>query len=106
MTARVKRDDTVLVLRGKDGGNRGKVLRVLPAEGKVLVEGINVVKRHTRGNPGAGRQGGIVSKEMPLDMSKVMPVCPSCDKPTRISIKVLDDGTKARVCKRCSAMMN
>ncbi|MBM3941116.1 MAG: 50S ribosomal protein L24 [SAR202 cluster bacterium] len=106
MAARVKRDDRVFVLRGKDAGNQGKVLRVLPSEGKVVVEGINLVKRHTRGNPAAGRQGGIVSKEMPMDMSKVMPVCPSCGKPTRINVKQLDDGTKARVCKRCQGMMN
>ena len=105
MTARIKQDDTVLVTHGKDKGRRGKVQRFFPAKNKVLVEGLNIAKRHLRAGAQGARQAGIVSQEMPLDASKVMPICPSCDKPTRIAIQTLEDGTKARVCKRCNTMM-
>ena len=105
MTARIKRDDTVTVMRGRDNGKRGKVQQYFPAENKVLVEGVNIVKRHLKAGAQGARQAGIVQMELPMDASRVMPVCPSCDKPTRIGIKVLEDGTKARVCKRCNGMM-
>lgn len=106
MTARIKRDDTVMVMAGKDRGKRGKVQRVLPRTQQVLVEGVNIVKRHRRAAATGARQAGIISKEMPLNASKVMPVCPNCNKPARVGITVLADGTKARVCKLCQAMMN
>jgi large subunit ribosomal protein L24 len=105
VTARIKQDDTVLVTHGKDKGRRGKVQRIFPAKNKVLVEGLNIAKRHLRAGAQGARQAGIVSQEMPLNASKVMPICPSCDKPTRIAIQTLEDGAKARVCKRCNAMM-
>ena len=105
MTARLKREDLVLVIRGKDKGKRGRVQHVFTAQHKLLVEGINLAKRHLKAGAEGARQAGIISKEMPLDSSKVMPVCPSCDRPTRVSVSTLDDGIKARVCKRCNAMM-
>jgi large subunit ribosomal protein L24 len=95
-----------MVIRGRDKGKQGKIQRSMPAENKVLVEGINLVKKHLKAGAQGARQAGIITKEMPMDASKVMPVCPNCDKPTRVSVQVLEDGTKARVCKRCSGMMN
>jgi large subunit ribosomal protein L24 len=106
MTARLKRDDEVMVVRGRDKGRRGTIQRVIADKGKVLVEGINMVKRHYKAGAQGTRQAGIIDKEMPMDASKVMPICPSCDKPTRISIKILDDGSKSRVCKHCEGMLN
>ena len=105
MATRLKRDDEVMVVRGRDKGRRGKIQRILPDKGQILVEGINMVKRHYKAGV-RGRRAGIVEKEMPMDASKVMPVCPSCEKPTRVSIKVLDDGSKSRVCKHCEGMLN
>jgi large subunit ribosomal protein L24 len=105
MAARIKRDDEVMVIAGRDKGRRGKVQRVLTDKNQVLVEGVNIVKRAYKAGV-QGRQAGIVNKEMPLDASKVMPVCPSCGKPTRVAFKVLDDGTKSRVCKHCEGMLN
>ena len=106
MTARLKRDDEVMVVRGRDKGRRGTVQRVISDKGKILVEGINMVKRHYKAGAQGTRQAGIIDKEMPMDASKVMPICPSCDKPTRIAIKILDDGSKSRVCKHCEGMLN
>ena len=98
----VKKGDTVVVLWGKDRDRRGKVLRVFPRERKVVVEGINVVKRHTRPTRSLP-QGGIIEKSNPLPVCKVMVVCPSCNKPTRVGRKLADDGTWVRHCKRCGA---
>ena len=106
MTARLHRDDEVMVIVGRDKGRRGKVQRVIADKGKVLVEGVNMVKRHLRAGAEGARQVGIIDKEMPIHASKLMPVCPSCDKPTRVSVKTLDDGTKSRVCKKCKGMFN
>jgi large subunit ribosomal protein L24 len=102
MASRVKHEDTVQVIRGRDKGKRGKVQRVDLKEGTVHVEGVNVVKRHLKaGAQGAASQGGIISQEKPMDLWRVMLVCPNCDKPTRVGYQVLEDGTKSRVCKRC-----
>ena len=106
MATRIKRDDTVLVIRGKNKGQKAKVQRVFPREDSLLVEGINMVKRHLKPGARGVRQGGIVDVEKPLSASKVMLVCPSCDKPTRLSVQLLDDGTKARVCKQCHQMIS
>ncbi len=98
----VKTGDLVEVISGKDKGARGKVLRALPSEGRVVVEGVAMVKkamRPTQANP----QGGIVSQEAPISVSNVMLVCPSCDKPTRVGHAVNDEGKKVRVCKKCGA---
>ena len=95
----IKKDDTVVVITGKDKGQRGKVLKVIPKEGKVVVEKINMVSRHTRPRK-QGEEGGIIKVETPIYASKVMVVCPKCKKPTRVAHK-LTDGKKVRVCKKC-----
>ena len=97
---RVKRDDQVVVISGKDRGKRGKVRRVLPADGRVVVEGLNLVKkcmRRSESNP----QGAILSKESPLPLDRVIPICPRCNRGVRIGSKHLEDGSKLRVCRRC-----
>lgn len=98
----IKKDDLVVVLSGKDKGQRGKVLEVMPKSGKVVVEKVNVVSRHTRPRK-QGDEGGIIKKEAPLYACKVMRVCPKCDKPTRPASRVTADGKRVRVCKKCGA---
>jgi len=100
----IKTNDTVIVLTGKreDKGKTGKVMRVDPADGKVLVEGVNVAKRHKKPRK-QGEAGGIISKETPIFANKVMRVCPKCDKPTRSAYSVDKKGKKVRVCKKCDA---
>ena len=105
MTVRMKirKGDHVRVMTGKDRGKEGRVLAVFPRNNRLLVEGVNVVKRHlklraARGR--AGQEGGIVSKEAPLDLSNVQVVCPSCG-PTRVGYEISTDGTKTRVCRKC-----
>ena len=98
----IRKDDTVIVLSGKDKGKKGKVLSVDPANGKVIVEKVNMVPRHTKPRR-QGEEGGILQKEAPIYACKVMRVCPKCDKPTRPAHKVLADGKKVRVCKKCGA---
>lgn len=101
----VKKGDTVLVITGKDAGKKGKVLTVFPKEQRVIVEGVNVVKRHTKPNKKMP-QGGIVEKEAPIASSNVMLYCNKCNNPTRIGRKFLDDGTKVRVCKKCGEVID
>jgi large subunit ribosomal protein L24 len=101
MAMQVRKNDTVLVIRGKDAGKRGKVLKVFPSKGRVIVEKVNVMKKHTRPNPGRGVQGGIAEREAPVHASNLMLVCPECDKPTRVKNERLEDGTKVRVCRHC-----
>ena len=101
----VKKDDQVMVIAGKEKGKSGKVLRVLPGSGQVMVESLNVVKRHSRPTRG-GAQGGIIEKEAPLDASNVQLVCKGCNKATRTGIRVLEDGTKARFCKKCNEILD
>ena len=98
----IKKDDLVVVLSGKDKGKQGKVLRVIPKESKVVVEKVNVVSRRTKPRK-QGEEGGILQKEAPIYASKVMRVCPKCNKPTRAAHKVLADGKKVRICKKCGA---
>ena len=94
----VKTGDTVVIISGKDKGKQGKVLEVSPKEGKVIVEGCNMVTKHV--NPRQmGEVGGLVKAEAPLYASKVMLVCPKCGKATRLGHKILEDGSKVRVCK-------
>jgi large subunit ribosomal protein L24 len=96
----VRRGDTVAVIAGRERGKRGKVLRVLPIGGRVLVEKINLMKKHQRPTQKL-RQGGIIERESPLALSNVLVVCGRCDKPSRSGIKTLADGRKLRICKRC-----
>lgn len=105
MSLRIKKGDTVLVLSGKDKDKKGRVLKVLPKDEKVIVEGINIVKKHqkpSRKYP----QGGIIERENPVHMSKVMLMCPKCDKPTRIGARILEDGRKVRICKKCKEVID
>lgn len=96
----VKTGDTVIVLNGKDRGKKGKVLQVSPKEGKIIVEKINMVTKHVKPRK-AGDEGGIVKAEGAMYASKVEIVCPHCGKPTRVGHKIYEDGTKARICKKC-----
>ncbi len=98
----IKTGDTVVVLSGKDKGKQGKILKVMPKERKVIVEKINMVSRHTKPRT-QEEQGGIIKKEAPLYACKVERVCPKCNKPTRPAHKVLADGKKVRICKKCGA---
>ena len=97
----VKKNDTVVVLSGKDKGKQGKVLSVNPEAGKVIVEGVSVATRHQKPRR-QGEEGGIVKKETPIYACKVMTVCPKCNKATRVAHKIVD-GKKVRVCKHCGA---
>ena len=101
-TISIKKDDLVVVLSGKDKGKQGKVLTVLPSESKVIVEGVNVVTKHKKPTSQTD-QGGIVKKEAPIYACKVQRVCPKCNTPTRPAHKLLADGKKVRVCKKCGA---
>ena len=96
----VKTGDTVVILSGKSRGGKGKVLQTSPKEGKVIVEGLNMVTKHVKPRR-VGEAGGIVQAEGALYASKVQVVCPHCGKPTRVGHKVLKDGSKERVCKKC-----
>jgi large subunit ribosomal protein L24 len=98
----VRKDDTVVVLSGKDIGKQGKVLASDPSTGMVLVEGINMVSRHQKPRK-QGEAGGIIKREGYVRASKVMRVCPKCHKPTRLAHKTGADGVKSRVCKKCGA---
>lgn len=98
----VRKDDTVMVISGKDKGKKGKVLEAMPKAGKVVVEGANIVTRHTKPQR-QGEAGGRIQKEAPLFASKVMLYCSKCNKPTRVGHLIKDDGKKVRVCKKCNA---
>ena len=98
MAAMIKKGDQVQVLTGKDKGKRGEVLRVLPTENRAVVQGINVVKRHTKAR-GPAQEGGIVEKESTIDLSNVALIDPKSGKPTRVGFKVLEDGKKVRVAR-------
>jgi len=98
----VRRDDTVVVISGKDKGKIGKVLSARPKEGKVVVERVNIVSRHTKPK-GQGQPGGIIKREGAISASKVMLYCDKCKKATRISYKIQPNGKKVRVCKHCAA---
>lgn len=101
----VKTGDRVVVTAGKDKGKMGNIKKSMPSEGKVMVEGLNMVTKATKANPAYGIQGGLIKKEAPIDSSNVMIVCPSCEKPTRIAHKVVD-GKKVRVCKKCGEQLD
>jgi large subunit ribosomal protein L24 len=97
---RIKKNDTVMVIKGRDRGKTGKVLRVLRADGRVLIERLNVVKRHSKPR-GASSPGGIVEKEAPIPISNVMVFCDRCNAPVRIGVKREADGERVRTCRRC-----
>jgi large subunit ribosomal protein L24 len=97
---RIQKGDEVLVIAGKDRGVVGRVRRAFPRENRVLVEGINMVKRHMKPRGQTG-QAGIITHEAPIHVSNVMLICPKCEQPTRIGIRLIEDGSKVRVCKKC-----
>ncbi len=97
---KIKKGDRVKVLTGKDRGKDGEVTRVLPTAGKVIVDGVNVAKKHQRATR-ATMQGGIIDKDMPIPVANVALICPACGKHTRVGYKIDNDGTKVRVCKKC-----
>lgn len=101
---RIKNNDTVVVLSGRDKGTQGKVIAVDAKAEKVTVEGVNEVKRHVRRSQ-RNMQGGRLSKNMPVPVSKVMFVCPSCGKPARVGYKFDENGNKVRFCKKCDAVV-
>jgi len=105
MKIRIKKDDKVKVLTGKDKGKIGKVLKVVKKTNRVIVENINVVKVHQRPTQ-ANPQGGIVDKTMPIQISNLMVMCNSCVKPTRIGMKQLEDGKRVRICKNCNQQID
>ena len=102
MASKIKKGDLVKVLSGKDKGKQAKVLQVFPADGKALVENVNQVKRHTK--PTQGHAGGIIDKLLPIAVSRVQLVCPSCKKSTRVGFKTVKD-KKVRYCKKCDAVI-
>ncbi|MDP2951896.1 MAG: 50S ribosomal protein L24 [Chloroflexota bacterium] len=102
---KIHRNDTVLVIAGKDRGKKGKVHHVLPKEERVLIEGVNLIKRHQKAR-GAVRQAGIIEREAPINISNVMVLCGRCNKPTRVGYRFLDDGRKVRFCKQCQEQLD
>lgn len=95
---KVVKNDTIIVLSGNDRGKTGKVLKVFPAKNQIVVEGVNLFKKHTRPTQQLP-QGGIIEKEGPIHMSNVKVVCPKCNRPTRVGFRILEDGSKVRYCK-------
>ena len=102
----IKKNDNVLVIAGRDRGKRGRVLRVVPSKNRLIVEGVNFIKRHTRANPQRNIKGGIVEREATLALSNVQLVCPECGAQTRIGHKILGDGRKVRICRKCEGVVD
>lgn len=102
---KILKNDKVMIMVGKEKGKIGKVLKLYPKTERVLVEGVNKIKRHSKGNPYKGEVGGIKEKESPLHLSNVSLVCDSCAKPVRVGFKILDADKKVRFCKKCNEIM-
>jgi large subunit ribosomal protein L24 len=103
--ANIRRDDTVMVIAGKDRGKSGKVNRVIREKDRVVVAGVNIATKHVKNRPGI-RQAGIIHVEAPLHISNVMLLCPHCARPTRVGHRFQEDGTKVRVCKHCDEVID
>jgi len=103
---RIKRNDMVYVLSGKDSGKTGKVLRVFLDKNKAIVEGINFIQKHTRPNPQKNVKGGILPKESPIHISNLMVVCKHCNKRARVGASLTQDGKKTRVCRKCGESLD
>jgi large subunit ribosomal protein L24 len=101
---RIKKNDTVMIVAGKDKGKSGKVLRVIPKREGAIVEKLNMVKRHMKPNQ-MNRQGGILEKEAPIDISNLMVICTKCTDPTRVGYRILEDDRKVRYCKKCKEVI-
>jgi len=102
----LRKNDTVQVITGRDAGKQGKVLKVIREKNRVIVQGVGFTKKHTRPNPQRNIKGGIAEREAPIHASNVMIVCGECGKRTRIGHKVLADGKKARICRRCEGVLD
>jgi len=105
MALHVRKNDSVMVIAGKERGKTGKVLRVIPKKSRVIIERVNMVKRHTRAR-GPQLPGGILEKEASIHISNLMLMCDKCNAPVRVGKKILEDGEKARVCRRCGDHLN
>jgi large subunit ribosomal protein L24 len=102
---KIRKDDNVLVISGKDRGKKGKIRFAYPEDSRVIVEGVNIIKKHTKAVRDV-RQAGIIEREAPIDVSNVMLLCNKCNKPTRVGLQVLQDGSKARVCRVCHEVID
>jgi large subunit ribosomal protein L24 len=102
----IRKNDNVVVVTGKDRGKRGRVLKVVPDKNRLVVEGVNLIKRHTKPNPQRGIKGGLVEREAALHASNVQLVCPECARPTRLGRRVLGDGRKVRICRKCEGVVD
>ena len=104
--SRIKKNDKVMVTTGKDRGKVGKVLRVILSKNRIVVEKVNMAKRHTKGNPYQRTPSGIVEKELPIDISNVMLMCMACTKATRVGYRFTEEGKKVRFCKKCNEILD
>ena len=102
----IRKNDNVLVVTGKNRGTRGRVLRVDPTKNRLIVEGVNMIKRHTKPNPQKNIKGGVVEREASIHASNVQLVCPECGKQTRVGRKILGDGRKVRICRKCEGVVD
>lgn len=101
----IKKDDTVMVVTGEERGKKGRVLAVYPKQEKLLIEKLNIIKRHMKPSK-KYTQGGIIEKESPIHRSNVMLICSKCNKPVKIEHKILEDGAKVRICKNCKELLD
>ena len=102
----IRKNDNVLVITGKNRGARGRVLKIDPTKNRLVVEGVNIIKRHTKPNPQKNIEGGVVEREASIHASNVQLVCPECGKQTRVGRKVLGDGRKVRICRKCEGVVD
>ena len=102
---KIRKNDTVLVIAGKDRGKKGKVRSVHPKDERLLVEGVNFIKKHSKAR-GAVRQAGIIDQEVPIHISNVMLLCDKCNQPTRVGFRFLEDGRKVRLCRSCGEVVD
>jgi large subunit ribosomal protein L24 len=102
----IRKNDNVVVTTGKDRGKRGRVLKVLPEKNRLVVEGVNFIKRHTRPDPRRNVKGGVVEREASLHASNVQLVCPECGRATRLGRRILGDGRKVRICRKCDGVVD
>ena len=102
----IRKNDSVVVITGKDRGKRGRVLKVIADKNRLVVEGVKIINLHTKPNPQRQIKGGLVEREAGLHASNVQVVCPECGKPTRLGRKVLGDGRKVRICRKCEGVVD
>ncbi len=102
----VKKNDNVVVIAGRERGKKGRVLRVIPQRNRLVVEGVNFIKRHTKPNPQKNIQGGIVEREASMSAANVQVVCPDCGAPTRVGHQEQNDGRRVRICRKCKGVVD